>query len=85
MYIVYAIKSLKVSRIYVGLSDNVARRLKEHNSGLVFSTKGYRPWALFYKEVYKTRTEARIREKQLKSGYGKEFLKEILHSGVAQR
>ena len=77
MFTVYALKSAKDGRIYVGLTANPIQRLKEHNSGLVFSTKGYRPWNLFYQENFKTRIEARIREKQLKSGYGKEFLKSI--------
>ena len=83
MYTVYAIQSQKDGRIYVGLTANLEQRINEHNKGRVDSTKGYRPWKLFYTEDYKTRPEARIREKQLKSGYGKEFLK--ARSGVAQR
>ncbi len=78
MFTVYALKSEKDGRIYVGLTARIEQRLKYHNSGLVFSTKGYRPWHLFYKENFKTRAEARVREKQLKSGYGKEFLKSIV-------
>ena len=85
MYQVYAIQSEKDGRIYVGLSSNLEQRIAEHNHGRVNSTKGYRPWRLFYKESCKTRIEARNREKQLKSGYGKEFLKKTLCSGVAQR
>ncbi|MDO8582250.1 MAG: GIY-YIG nuclease family protein [bacterium] len=77
MYTVYAIRSEKDGRIYVGLTGNFIERLKYHNSGLVSSTKGYRPWHLFHQEYCKTRIEARIREKKLKSGYGKEFLKTI--------
>jgi putative endonuclease len=83
MYIVYALQSLKDERIYVGLTSNLEQRLNYYNSGKVFSTQGYRPWKLFFTEEYKTRIEARNREKQLKSGYGKEFLK--ARSGVAQR
>ena len=82
MYYVYALKSLVDGRIYVGFSSHVQRRIMEHNSGYVFSTKGYRPWKLIYQESVKTRAEARIREKYLKSGIGKEFLKSI--SLVAQ-
>jgi putative endonuclease len=85
MYIVYALQSGKDGRIYVGLTNNLSQRLGYHNSGRVFSTKGYRPWRLFYTEHFETRVEARNREKKLKSGYGKEFLNEILRSGVAQR
>lgn len=77
MYYVYAIKSIKDGRIYVGLSSNIERRILEHNSGYVFSTKGFRPWKLIYKEEAINRKEARIREKYFKSGFGKELLKSI--------
>ena len=77
-YYVYAIVSFVDGRIYVGISNNVEIRLKYHNSGKVFSTKGYRPWKLFYKEFVGSRFKAREREKYLKSGCGKEFLKSIL-------
>jgi len=77
MYFVYAIKSLKDGRIYVGLSSNIKRRIFEHNSGYVFSTKGFIPWKLIYKEEIGNRKQAREREKYLKSGCGKELLKSI--------
>lgn len=75
MYYVYAIKSLIDNRIYVGLSENCDRRICEHNAGYTRSTKSYRPWVLIYKEECGTRVNARAREKYLKSGCGKEFLK----------
>lgn len=76
MFYVYIIRSDIDGRFYVGLSDNIERRIKEHNSGKTFSTKGYRPWRLFFFEQYPTRIEARNRERYLKSGSGKEFIKE---------
>ena len=75
MYTVYAIKSKIDSRIYVGFTVDVERRLKEHNSGKTKSTKGYCPWELIYTEKIEKRIDARKREKYLKSGVGKEFLK----------
>ena len=77
MYFVYAIKSIKDGRIYVGLSSNIERRISEHNSGYVFSTKGFKPWKLIYKEEAINRKVARIRKKYFKSGFGKELLKSI--------
>ncbi|HEU5291721.1 MAG TPA: GIY-YIG nuclease family protein [Cyclobacteriaceae bacterium] len=77
MYFVYAIKSLADGRIYVGMSQNVSKRLMEHNSGKTKSTKGYRPWQLIYTELLPSRLEARKREKYLKSGVGKEYLKSL--------
>ncbi len=74
-YFVYAIRSCKDSRIYVGLSSSPEKRLFEHNKGDTKSTKGYRPWVLVYKKFVGSRVEARKEEKRLKSGYAKELLK----------
>ena len=79
MYFVYAIKSKRLNRIYVGLTKNLQVRIREHNFGKTKSTKFYRPWVLFYSEEFDTRILARRREIQLKSGYGKEFLRKILN------
>jgi putative endonuclease len=75
MYFVYAIRSLVDGRIYVGMTNDVAKRLSEHNAGKTKSTKGYTPWQLIYTESLPLHTQARVREKYLKSGVGKEFLK----------
>ena len=72
-YFVYSIKSEKDGRIYVGFSENVQKRLKEHNVGKTKSTKGYRPWKLIFTKECATRIEARELEKYYKSGIGKEF------------
>jgi len=77
MFVVYAIKSLKREYIYVGLSNNLERRLAEHNGGKNKTTKPYRPFRLIYSEELNTRIQARVREKYFKSGSGKEFLKNI--------
>ncbi len=84
IYYVYVIQSQKDGRLYVGMTKHINERLKEHNSGQVFSTKSYRPWKLFYSEEIGDRQKAREREKYLKSGCGKEFLKK-LYSAIAQR
>ena len=60
----------------MGISSNVERRLNEHNTGNNKTTKPYRPFDLLLKEGYPTRIEARNREKYLKSGSGKEWIKE---------
>ena len=78
LYKVYVIKSAKDGRIYVGLSKDIEQRINDHNKGRVFSTKGYKPWSLIYVENCGDRPEARRREKYLKSGVGKEFLKNFI-------
>ena len=77
MFYIYAIKSTTHNRIYVGLTSNLKTRIREHNAGKTKSTKFYKPWILLYHETVESRTNARNREKYLKSGYGKEFLKTI--------
>jgi len=84
IYFVYAIESQLDFRIYVGFTDNIRRRINEHNDGLTKSTKGYRPWKLVYCERVTGRLMARQREKYLKSGYGKELLKKLLRSEPIQ-
>ena len=74
---VYVLKSVDHYRFYVGMTADIERRIKEHNSGKTKSTKGYRPWELVFKESYQTTTEARKREKYLKSGVGKEYIKDF--------
>ena len=75
MFFVYVIRSEVDGRFYVGFTTDVNKRLKEHNNGKTKSTKGYCPWCLFFYEEYGTRIEARNREVYLKSGTGKEYIK----------
>ncbi len=78
MYFVYAIKSELKDWIYVGISNDIERRLKQHNAGYNRSTKPYRPFKLIYKEQLPDRIAARAREKYLKSTVGKRFLRSLL-------
>ena len=77
MFTVYAIKSLTKNYIYVGLTNNLDRRLNEHNTGSNRTTKPYRPFVLIYTETFNSRTEARLKEKYFKSVVGKEFLRKL--------
>lgn len=78
MYSVYAIKSSVNGSIYVGMSHDVQKRLAEHNAGKTKSTKAYAPYVLLYQEYVGARPIARKREKYLKSGAGKEYLKSLV-------
>ncbi len=59
------------------MTNKVDRRLIEHNNSENRSTKAYKPFVLIYTEVFPTRIEAREKEKYLKSGIGKEYLKSL--------
>jgi len=78
MFYIYVLRSNKRNYCYVGLTDNITRRCEEHNRGKNKTTKPYRPFELIWQESFKTRAEARKREKYLKSGVGKEFLKSLI-------
>lgn len=78
MCYIYAISSINKKYIYVGFTNNLERRLKQHNLGYEKTTKPYLPFILIYTETCDSRIEARIREKYWKSRIGKEKLKEIL-------
>ena len=77
MYYVYVIKSVIDGSHYVGLTNDVDRRIKEHNQGGNFSTKTKKPWNLIFVEEVINRVEARRLEKFFKSGYGREIVAEI--------
>jgi putative endonuclease len=74
-YVYVLVSTVKGLRFYVGMTTNVEKRCLEHNSGRTRSTKAYIPWILFFVEEYPSRTEARAREKYLKGGSGKEYIK----------
>jgi len=75
MYYVYILRSLKDNKLYIGYSDNINRRIDEHNNGKVESTKYRRPLALIGYICFKERQKATNFEKYLKTGSGKAFLK----------
>jgi putative endonuclease len=78
MYIVYVLKSVNLNFTYVGMTDNLERRLYQHNHKLGRSTRPYAPFNLIYTESFDDRASARKREKYLKSTAGKIYLRKVL-------
>ena len=74
---VYILISCKTGRTYVGYSNDVEKRLKQHNVGSVKSTKHGIPWSLLYFEQCENISEANDRERYFKSGAGRRKLKQI--------
>ncbi len=74
MYFVYVLQSESHDNRYIGSTENIEKRLIEHNAGKVRYTKGRRPWELIYQESFISRGEARKREIFLKSGQGRKYL-----------
>lgn len=79
-YYVYVLESLKkVDYLYIGFAPyKPDERLEKHNSGLVFSTKAYRPWRIIFYEAYLDQEDALRREKYLKTNQGARMLKIML-------
>jgi putative endonuclease len=79
MYFVYALYSPNYNKIYIGSSSNPLGRLDSHNT---FGKKGhtlkYRPWKIVYTERFAIKKDALIREKQLKSAKGREFIWKLI-------
>ena len=85
MHSVYVLRSEKDSGFYIGYSTNLRARLKEHNTGGSFATANRRPWNLIYYEAYLNQADAIGREKYLKSGSGRKFLKAQLRNYLSER
>jgi putative endonuclease len=77
MYSAYILFSEKLSKRYVGSSKDPYERVKEHNKGKSKFTSCGIPWALKYIEYYETRKEAMTRERFLKTGAGRIFMKRV--------
>ena len=77
-YYVYVLQSKKNNSLYVGYTNDLIKRLREHNRGLNFSTKPYRPWQLIHYEAYRNKRDAERRENYLKTNQGARLLKRML-------
>ena len=75
MFYTYILKSLKDGKLYIGFTKDLKNRLKEHNKGLVSITKNRKPFELVYYEACLNEKKAVAREKVLKTGFGRLYLK----------
>ncbi|WP_194775583.1 GIY-YIG nuclease family protein [Pararhodonellum marinum] len=79
MVTVYVLYSFSSDKLYIGVSEHFIRRFHFHNQ---FATKGftirYRPWFCIHNEFFADKKQALIREKQLKSGQGRQWIRETI-------
>ena len=79
MYSVYVLYSEGFNKIYIGYSGNLEQRILSHNQlGKKGWTIKFRPWNLVHSENFQTKEEALLREKELKSGKGREWIRTVL-------
>ncbi|WP_166920116.1 GIY-YIG nuclease family protein [Flavobacterium poyangense] len=80
-FVVYILYSEKFNKSYTGFTSNLIQRFKSHN---LLETKGYtlkfRPWKVIYVEFFNSKVEAMKKEKYLKSGIGREFVKNLIQN-----
>jgi putative endonuclease len=74
-FYVYILKSEKDGKFYTGYTNNLVRRVEQHNKGEVLSTKNRRPFELVYWEGCRNQQDATKREKYLKTAWGKRYIK----------
>ena len=76
----YALVSLKDYRFYIGYTNDLRRRVEEHNLGKSFATKPRRPLKLVYYEACLNKEDAENREDYLKSTIGRRYLSKRLRN-----
>ena len=79
-YYTYVLKSIQDGKLYIGWTGNIKKRLIKHNSGQVKATRSRRPLELLYFEGCKSKRKAIERERSLKTGFGRAYLKRRLET-----
>ena len=82
MYYVYILRSQVDEKPYIGYTMNLKNRMREHNNGEVISTKPRRPFNLIFYEGYKSKEDAKRRERYLKTSKGKASLRMMLQHSL---
>lgn len=83
-YFVYILLSLKDGKFYAGSTADLIKRLREHKTGNVSSTKSRRPLKLLHYEYFINKQDAKVREVFLKSGFGRDQLRKSLKRTLKQ-
>ncbi|MDO8582102.1 MAG: GIY-YIG nuclease family protein [bacterium] len=78
MYYVYVLYSKKFDKFYIGFTEDLLQRLSEHKRNNVWTTMRMQDFELAYYEVSRTKKDATIRERQLKTGFGRSYLRRRL-------
>lgn len=82
MYYVYALYSVEKDKFYIGFTEDLRRRIYEHNLGKSFSDRRIKNLELVYYEACKSKSDSLRREKQLKAGFGRAYLRNRLKDSI---
>jgi len=81
---VYVLRSTIKEHYYVGFTQDLNKRIAEHNNGSSFSTRPHAPWELIYYEAHLNKEDASRREKCLKTTAGKQALNKMLRKKMME-
>ena len=84
MFYTYILKSDSYKKTYVGHTNDINKRIDEHNCGKSIFSRRYRPWKLIYKEEFLNEAESIKKEKYFKSRTGRRWIKKHLFADVAK-
>ncbi len=80
---VYILHNKRKNFLYIGYSEDLAQRVKDHNNGRSKSTKGYIPLELIHYEAYSNKDDAKRREKYLKTNRGRTTILTMLQNHLS--
>ena len=80
MFFVYILQSMRLNIFYVGHTDDLTQRIREHQTGRSRFTASRGPWKLIYIEVFSTRSEAMKRERKIKSRKSRRYIERLLET-----
>jgi putative endonuclease len=84
-YYFYVLRSRTTGRFYTGHTENLTRRIFQHNNNQTVSIKNRGPWELFYSEEYPTRSEAAQRERNVKRMKTHTYVEELARASRSDR
>lgn len=79
MHYLYILQSKRDKSFYTGVTNDIQRRLKEHNAGLSRSTKNRIPWMIAHTEEFESIIEAYQRERYIKSRKKRKYIESIIN------
>ena len=85
LFYVYVLESIKLGKLYTGLTTDLRRRIKEHNEKKSIATKSGCPWRIVYYEAHLNKDDAVRRERYFKTSQGKRTLRLILRNYLSNK
>ena len=78
MFTTYVLRNTKTGKHYIGSTNDIERRISEHNRGQTRSTRQEGHWIVIYTEIFGSSIKAKEREKQIKSYKGGNAFKKLM-------